>query len=67
MNNPKIIIADEPTANLDEKLSLDFIEILKQLKIEGKTIVIATHDPLFFDLEIVDRIVEVKAGKILWF
>jgi len=65
VNNPKIIIADEPTANLDEKLSLDFIEILKQLKSEGKTIVIATHDPLFFDLDIVDKIVEVKAGKIL--
>ena len=65
VNNPKIIIADEPTANLDEKLSLDFIEILKQLKNEGKTIVIATHDPLFFDLDIVDKIVEVKAGKIL--
>ncbi len=65
VNNPKIIIADEPTANLDEQLSLDFIEILKQLKNEGKTIVIATHDPLFFDLEIVDKIIEVKAGKIL--
>jgi putative ABC transport system ATP-binding protein len=65
VNNPPIIIADEPTANLDEKLSLDFIEILKQLKTEGKTILIATHDPLFFDLDIVDRIVEVKAGKIL--
>ena len=65
VNNPKIIIADEPTANLDEQLSLDFIEILKQLKKEGKTIVIATHDPLFFDLEIVDKVIEVKAGKIL--
>ncbi len=65
VNNPKIIIADEPTANLDEQLSLDFIEILKQLKNEGKTIVIATHDPLFFDLNIVDKIIEVKAGKIL--
>ena len=65
VNNPKIIIADEPTANLDEQLSLDFIEILKQLKNEGKSIVIATHDPLFFDLDIVDKIIEVKAGKIL--
>jgi len=65
VNNPQIILADEPTANLDEKLSLDFIEILKQLKKEGKTIVIATHDPLFFNLNIVDRIIEVKAGKIL--
>ncbi len=65
INDPKIIIADEPTANLDEKLSLDFIEILRGLKESGKTILIATHDPLFFDLDIVDRMVEVKGGKIL--
>ena len=65
INDPKIIIADEPTANLDEKLSLDFIEILRGLKASGKTILIATHDPLFFDLDIVDRMVEVKGGKIL--
>ena len=65
VNDPKIIIADEPTANLDESLSLDFIEILKSLKEEGKTIVIATHDPLFFDLEVVDRVIEIKAGKIV--
>ena len=65
INDPKIIIADEPTANLDEKLSLDFIEILRGLKASGKTILIATHDPLFFDLDIVDRMVEVKGGRIL--
>ena len=65
INDPKIIIADEPTANLDETLSLEFIEILQTLKEEGKTIVIATHDPLFFNLEIVDRVIEVKAGKII--
>ena len=65
VNDPKIIIADEPTANLDEKLSLDFIEILRGLKESGKTIIIATHDPLFFDLDIVDRVIEVQGGKIL--
>ena len=65
VNDPKIIIADEPTANLDETLSLDFIEILRGLKESGKTIVIATHDPLFFTLDMVDRLVEVKGGKIL--
>ncbi len=63
INNPKIILADEPTANLDEKLSLDFIEIMKNLKSAKKTIVIATHDPLFFSLSCVDRIIEVKDGK----
>jgi len=65
INDPKIVIADEPTANLDEKLSLDFIEMLRGLKSSGKTIVVATHDPLFFELDMVDRIVEMKSGKIL--
>ena len=65
INNPKIIIADEPTANLDEKLSLHFIEILRDLKALGKTIIIATHDPLFFDLDCVDREIEVHNGKIV--
>jgi len=63
INNPPIIIADEPTANLDEKLSKNFIKILKLLKEEGKTIVVATHDPLFFDLDFVDKTIEIKNGK----
>ncbi len=65
VNSPKIILADEPTANLDEKLSLSFIEILRELKALGKTIVIATHDPLFFGLDFVDREIEVHNGKIV--
>jgi len=65
INNPKIIIADEPTANLDEKLSLNFIEILKELKASNKTIVVATHDPLFFELDFVTKIIEVNNGKII--
>ena len=65
INDPKIIIADEPTANLDEKLSLHFIEILRELKKSNKTIIVATHDPLFFNLDFVDRIIEVHNGKVL--
>lgn len=65
VNNPKIIIADEPTANLDEKLSLNFIEILKELKSLNKTIIIATHDPLFFDLDFVEHEIEVHNGVII--
>ncbi|MDX9813247.1 MAG: ABC transporter ATP-binding protein [Sulfurimonas sp.] len=64
VNNPKIIVADEPTANLDHALSLHFIDILKDLKNEGKTIVVATHDSLFFELDIVDRVIEIQKGKL---
>ncbi|WP_455755798.1 ABC transporter ATP-binding protein [Sulfurimonas sp.] len=65
VNNPKIILADEPTANLDEKLSLRFVEIIKELKAFGKTIVIATHDPLFFGLDFVDTEIELHDGKLI--
>ena len=65
INDPKIIIADEPTANLDEKLSKHFIEILKELKSSNKTIIVATHDPLFFELDFVDKMIEVYDGKIV--
>jgi len=65
INEPKIIIADEPTANLDKKLSLDFINILKALREANKTIILATHDPLFFELDFVDRFIEVEDGKIV--
>jgi len=65
INNPKIIIADEPTANLDKKLSTHFVEILRELKASNKTIVVATHDPIFFDLDFVDREIEVYNGKVI--
>jgi len=65
INNPKIILADEPTANLDKELSLNFIDIMRELKSLNKTIIIATHDPLFFGLEFVDREIEIANGVVL--
>lgn len=65
LNNPKIIIADEPTANLDEKLSLHFINILQKLKHSNKTIIVATHDPIFFNLDFVDRVIEIHNGNLV--
>lgn len=65
INNPKIIIADEPTANLDKELSLHFIDILRELKSSNKTIIIATHDPLFFELDFVDRVIELSNGELV--
>lgn len=63
-NNPSVIIADEPTANLDTKLSQDFMNIIGRLKGEGKTILIASHDPIVYESDIVDRVVNIRDGKI---
>lgn len=65
INNPAIIIADEPTAHLDTRLSAEFMEIMRQLKQEGKTILIASHDPIVYESDVIDRIVEMRDGKIV--
>ena len=44
LNNPEIIIADEPTGNLDPRSSIEIMEILKEININGNTILVATHD-----------------------
>lgn len=64
MNDPPVLIADEPTAHLDSKLSSEFMDIISHLKKSGKTIIIASHDPLVFDAGSVDRVVAVLDGII---
>ncbi len=44
LNNPEIILADEPTGNLDPQTSIELMRIFKDLNREGKTVVVATHD-----------------------
>lgn len=62
-NDPKIIIADEPTGNLDLKSSNEVMEIMKNFHHEGRTIIMVTHNP-----EITrdcDRVVRLRDGRIL--
>ena len=63
--NPNIILCDEPTANLDRDNSLLFIDILGELHRMGKTIVIATHDPLFDNLSFESTVIPMADGKIV--
>jgi putative ABC transport system ATP-binding protein len=65
MNEPSIIIADEPTAHLDTELSKEFLNIINELSNEGKTVLIASHDPLVFEAGIIDDVVEMRDGKIM--
>lgn len=63
INDPSVIIADEPTAHLDSRLSGEFIEILARLKAEGKTVLIASHDPLVCDASLIDLVVPLRDGQ----
>ena len=63
LNNPEIIIADEPTGNLDPKSSIEIMNVLEEINQNGNTIVMATHD---FSLlhKFKGRILRCKDGKI---
>ncbi len=65
INDPAVIIADEPTAHLDSKLSKDFLSWMERLRGEGRSVLLASHDPLIYESEFVDRIVEMRDGRIL--
>lgn len=45
INEPEILLADEPTGNLDEKNEIIVLELFKKLHLEGKTIILVTHNP----------------------
>ena len=62
-NKPPNILADEPTANLDKKTSIFIQGLFKELKEEGITMIIATHDDGL--IELADRIILFEDGKIL--
>jgi putative ABC transport system ATP-binding protein len=61
-NNPELVLADEPTGNLDTKNGQKINEMLRQLKADGKTIIVATHDPKL--MELADRTVCLEDGRL---
>lgn len=63
INSPEIILADEPTGNLDETNEIIVIDILKQLHKEGSTIIVVTHDPEVGD--VAERKIILDYGKII--
>jgi putative ABC transport system ATP-binding protein len=65
INDPPVLIADEPTANLDSALSLAFLEILARLRAEGRTLLLSSHDPLVREATVVDRIIELRDGRVV--
>lgn len=63
VNDPKIILADEPTGSLDSKTAAEIMSVFKRLNDDGKTVIIVTHDLGIANQ--CDRIIEISDGEIV--
>lgn len=63
VNDPSVILADEPTGNLDKKNKKIIIDLFRKIADEGKCVIIVTHDDEI--LEYVDEVYELKEGKLI--
>jgi putative ABC transport system ATP-binding protein len=64
VNDPPVLIADEPTANLDSALAARFLEIIADFRSEGRLVLMTSHDPLVWERGPVDRVVTLRDGRI---
>jgi putative ABC transport system ATP-binding protein len=65
INNAGILLADEPSAHLDSRLTRDLLDHIKQLKRSGHTILITSHDPIIYQHPTVDQVFEIKDGQMI--
>ena len=63
VNNPEMIVADEPTGSLDSQSQENVLEIFKELAVAGKTVIIVTHNPEVADYA--DVVIEMKDGEVV--
>ena len=63
VNDPEVILADEPTGALDVKTGEEVLELFRELNKAGKTVIIVTHNTAF--AEYADRLIELSDGKII--
>ena len=64
VNRPEILLADEPTGNLDPKTSLGIMRLLDRINRAGTTVVMATHDDEIVD-QMRKRVIELVDGKVV--
>ncbi len=65
INDPEIIVADEPTANLDTALSKEFLGILELLVAQGRSVLLTSHDPMVVESQVVQRVVTLRDGRVV--
>ncbi len=65
INDPEIVVADEPTANLDTALSKEFLGILEMLVTQGRSVLLTSHDPMVVESQVVQRVVTLRDGRVV--
>lgn len=64
MNGPIVLLADEPTGNLDPELTTEIIELFKAINARGTTVMVATHDPHVL-AQVNRRVITLERGRIV--
>jgi len=64
VNNPDIVIADEPTGNIDPKMSLELMDLLVRVNKLGKTVIVVTHEKNLVDY-FRKRVITINDGEIV--
>ena len=64
VNNPKVLIADEPTGNLDPEISWEIMQLLERINLQGTTILMATHNKQIVDT-LRHRVIAIEKGRIV--
>ena len=64
VNEPLVVVADEPTAHLDSQATLEFLDLIAELRAQGKLVIVASHDPLVFDAGCFDEVFEIQEGSL---
>ena len=64
VNNPSLIVADEPTGNIDPEMSLEILELLDEINRRGTTVVMVTHDATLVERYSYHRVVTIESGMI---
>ena len=64
VNNPKLLIADEPTGNLDPEISMEIMKVLERINLQGTTVIMATHNSQIVN-QLRHRVVAIEDGRIV--
>jgi putative ABC transport system ATP-binding protein len=65
VTKPKLLLCDEPTANLDRANAKIFLELIEELNRDGISIIVATHDNIFEELKVKTKVLHISQGQII--